>query len=179
MQQQTSHTKLRAFLILLLMMAGLLASRTSNAQINPTDSIPDDPAALSVYTVQNMSFGAFTNNGGGGTVSVATNGMRTTTGSVVPLNMSQFFYQAIFDVSAPQGSIISIMYGPDAILTGNHGGSMSMHITGSSPASPFITTVLQPLRTQVNISGKLTVGSLAANPPGAYSGTFYVTFNYE
>jgi hypothetical protein len=177
--QQPVHTRYKHYLIALLMMVSLLTARTATAQVNPTDSIPNDPAALSVYTVQNMNFGAFTSNGAGGTVSVSTNGARTTTGSIVPLNMSQFFYQAIFDVSAPQGSIISILYGPDATLTGNNGGSMSMRITGSNPASPFITTVLQPLRTQVSISGVLTVGSLAANPPGAYSGSFYVTFAYE
>lgn len=155
------------------------ASLHSSAQNNPTDSIPDDPAAIAVSTVQNMSFGAFTNSGTGGTISISTSGSRSVSGNVVPLNMGSFFYQAMFDISAPQGTIISIMYGPDATLTGNHGGSMSMHISGSYPASPFITTALQPARTQVSIGGVLSVGNSAANPPGAYSGTFYITFNHE
>ena len=44
---------------------------------NPTDSIPGDPGAISVYTVQNMSFGAFTNGNTGGTVIISTNGTRS------------------------------------------------------------------------------------------------------
>lgn len=151
----------------------------SYGQTNPTDSLPGDPGAISVYTVQNMNFGAFSNNGNGGTISISANGMRSTTGSIVPLNMGTVFHQAIFDISGPQGTIVSLLFGPDATLTGNHGGTMSMHLTGSSPTSPFITTVTQPLRTPVSISGVLNVGSPAASPPGNYSGTFYIIFNQE
>jgi hypothetical protein len=54
-----------------------------------------------------------------------------------------------------------------------------MQIGASHPASPLITTVIQPARTAVNIGGTLIVGNAAANPPGTYSGTFYITFNQE
>ena len=178
MKSQNTHTNNRIKKGLLTLLT-LWLSACAFGQTNPTDSIPDDPAAVVVRNIQPLSFGAFTNGGAGGTVSISTNGTRTVSGSIVPLNMGTFFYQAIFDISAPQGVIISILFGPDATLTGNHGGSMSMHLSGSSPPSPFVTTALQPQRTPVNISGTLSVGSSAANPPGAYSGTFYITFNHE
>ena len=144
-----------------------------------TDSLPGDPGALVVYTVQNLSFGAFSNSGAGGTVIIANNGSRTVTGKVVALNLGISAFQSIFEIDAPHGSIISLLNGPDAILSGSNGGSMIFRIGASDPTSPLITTVHQPARTTVNIGGTLTVGSLAANPPGAYSGTFYITFNYE
>jgi hypothetical protein len=154
-------------------------SMGSHAQIDPTDSLPDDPGAISVSTVQHMSFGAFSNGGTGGTLTVSTSGSRSATGSIVPLNLGRFYFQAIFDIGAPQGSIISILFGADASLTGSNGGSMLMHVSGSDPPSPFITIATQPARTPVKVAGILSVGSASANPPGAYSGTFYIIFNHE
>ncbi len=149
------------------------------AQGNPTDSLPGDPGALSVYTVQNMSFGAFSNGPSGGTVVISNTGMRSVTGDVVQLNMGYNFFQSVFEIDAPEGSIISILNGSNATLTGSNGGTMTLQIGTSDPPSPFVTVIPQPGRTQVNIGGAITVGSAAANPPGTYTGTFYITFNQE
>jgi len=145
----------------------------------PTDSLPGDPGGISVYPVQNMSFGAFSIGSTGGTVNISPTGTRSATGDVVLLNLGTMFFQSIFDIDAPQGSIISILNGANATLTGSNGGTMSMQIGNSDPNSPFIVTVLQPTRTQVSIGGTLTVGSPSANPRGNYTGTFYITFNQE
>lgn len=150
----------------------------SFAQV-PTDSLPGDPGAISVYSVQDMSFGAFTQGATGGTVIITPAGVRSVTGTVLPLNMGVFYYQAIFEIDAPEGSIISIMNGPDETLSGSNGGTMTLKLGASSPGSPFVTTVTQPLRTVVNIGGTLTVGDATAAPPGNYTGSFYVTFNQE
>ena len=146
---------------------------------NPTDSVPGDPGAISVYTIQNLSFGAFSHGMAGGTVIVSNTGTRSVTGDVIPLNLGVLFFHAIFEIDAPVGTIISILNGSDATLTGSNGGSIFLQIGNSDPPFPFITTVAQPARTQVNIGGKLTVGGPAANPPGTYTGTFYITFNQE
>jgi hypothetical protein len=146
---------------------------------DPTDSLPGDPGGMSVYTVQNLSFGAFSHGNSGGTVIVSNTGTRSVTGDVIPLNLGVLFFHAIFEIDTPEGAIISILNGADATLTGSNGGSVSLHIGSSDPPSPFITTVTQPARTQVNIGGTLTVGGPVANPPGTYTGTFYITFNQE
>ena len=151
----------------------------SFSQGDPTDSLPDDPGGISVYTVQNMSFGAFSVGSAGGTIMVLNDGTRSVTGDVVALNLGILYYQSIFDVDAPMGAIVSILNGSDVTLTGSNGGSMSMHIGYSDPPSPFIITVPQPVRTQVKVGGTLTAGSPVANPPGTYTGTFYITFNLE
>jgi hypothetical protein len=144
-----------------------------------TDSLPPDPGAISVYTVQNLSFGAFSHGNSGGTVGISNTGTRSVTGDIIPLNLGVLYYHAIFEIDAPAGTIISILNGVDATLTGSNGGSISMHIGNSDPLSPFITTIPQPGRTPVKIGGTLTVGGPVANPAGTYNGTFYITFNQE
>jgi hypothetical protein len=145
----------------------------------PTDSLPGDPANISVYTVQNMHFGAFSQGAIGGSIILSPLGTRTATGDIVLLNMGTAYYQAIFEVEAIVGTVISILNGPNATLTGSNGGTMSMSIGSSSPGSPFVNVLQPPNRTPVYIGGTLIVGSPAANPPGTYSGTFYITFNQE
>ena len=147
---------------------------------NPTDSLPDDPGAgISVSTLQNMSFGAFSQGASGGTMILSNSGTRSSTGTVLSLNLGVSYFQSIFEIDAPVGTIISILNGPAATLTGSNGGSMTLSLGTSSPASPFSTTVSSPGLTQVNIGGTLTVGNTAATPAGSYSGSFYITFNQE
>jgi hypothetical protein len=156
-----------------------MASIDAICQIAPTDSIPPDPARISVYTVQDMKFGAFTQGAIGGTITLSPEGIRTSTGDVVLLNMGYPFNQAIFEVEGIVGTVISIMNGPNATLTGSNGGSMSMEIGSSYPNSPYYNTVQPPGRTQIHIGATLNVGAPASNPPGTYSGTFFITFNQE
>jgi hypothetical protein len=145
----------------------------------PTDTLPGDPGGLYVYTIQNLAFGAFYHGNTGGTVMIASDGSRSATGDIVLLNLGISYFNAIFEIEAPPGSIVSILNGPDATLSGSNGGSMTLSIGSSTPATPFITTLQPPSRTQVNIGGTLTIGNNAASPPGSYTGTFYITFNHE
>jgi Domain of unknown function (DUF4402) len=170
--KHTNHLFIKIFLVTALS----VMSASSYAQ---SDTIPPDPGAIVVYTIQDLSFGAFTIGNTGGTVIIASNGSRSVTGDVVALNLGTLYHQSIFDIDGPQGTIVSIINGADATLTGSNGGSIYLHLGNSDPPSPFIITVTQPARTQVNIGGTLTLGSPAANPPGTYNGTFYITFNQE
>jgi hypothetical protein len=170
---------LKKIIFIFLIAVSQLVSQRMYAQGIPTDSLPKDPAAISIYTSQNMHFGAFTQGAIGGTIVLTPQGTRTATGDVTLLNLGSTFYQAIFEVDAIQGTVISIMNGPNATLTGSNGGNMSMSIGSSSPASPFINVLQPPSRTTVYIGGTLHVGSPVSNPPGTYTGTFYITFNQE
>lgn len=156
----------------------MFISFSSHAQ-SPTDTLPGDPGGVFVYTLQNLAFGAFCHGSTGGTVIIGSDASRTVTGDVIALNLGFQYYNAQFEVEAPPGTILNILNGPDATLTGSNGGSMTLHIGSSQPAGPITTTVSPPTRTQVNIGGTLTVGNNAASPPGSYTGTFYVTFTYE
>lgn len=142
----------------------------------PTGEDPTDPGAVSVSKVQDLNFGAFSANGSG-TIQLANNGMRSSTGSVFLLNMGYLFFPAIFDVEAPEGTIISILHSPTCTLTGNNGGTITLEFGTTQPASPFTTTVPPPGRTQVSIGGTLNIGS--SPPPGTYTGTFEITVHYQ
>src|SRR5947208_2894453 len=84
-----------------------------------TDSVPGDPGGLYAYTVQNINLGAFSHGNTGGTLIIGADGTRSATGDVVPLNLGVSYYNAIFEIEAPPGAIISILNGPDATLTGS------------------------------------------------------------
>jgi hypothetical protein len=162
----------------LIVIAALLVTGFAYGQ-TPTDTLPGDPGGLYIYTIQNMSFGAFSHGNSGGTVSVTPAGIRSSTGDVLLLNLGFQYYNAIFELEAPPGAIISVINGPDVVLTGSNGGSMTLHIGSHDPPTPFGTVVQPPGRTEIRFGGTLTIGNAATSPPGTYSGSFYIMFNQE
>lgn len=140
---------------------------------------PPRPISVSFNPALGLRFGAFFQSSSGGNVIVSSSGVRTSTGAVILADLGYTYGAAQFDITANPGTLVSILNGPDVTLTGSTGGSMSMHIGNSSPSSPFVTSVAPPAYTTVNIGGTLTVGSSVANPSGAYTGTFYITFVQE
>jgi hypothetical protein len=137
------------------------------------------PRPVEVTVTQNLGFGAFSHGISGGTINISTSGLRSATGTVIPLNLGFSFSAAVFRLVANQGTLITILNGPPATLPGSNGGSMTMTIGVSDPASPFVITTTPPAFTIMNIGGTLTVGNSASNPPGSYSGTFDITFIQE
>lgn len=139
---------------------------------------PPRPVTVRVSTAQHLQFGSFIQTGSSGTVSVDYTGTRTAAGSVILPNISAsaFPTPALFIVDAEPGTLITILNGPDAILTGSNGGTLTLKVGDSSTRSPFVT---RSQYTDVFIGGTLIIGSLSANPAGAYSGTFQVTFIQE
>ena len=146
---------------------------------DPTDSLPGDPASIAIFAVQNMNFGAFVQGATGGTVSISAAASRSKTGDVILINQGILFNNAIFDVEAPSGTTVSILNGPDAVLIGSNGGSVTLTIGASDPVSPVLTSVTPPGRTQVRVGGTLTIGGPLASPPGIYNGTFSITIFQE
>jgi hypothetical protein len=130
-------------------------------------------------TAQGLSFGAFYHGASGGTVVITPAGARSSTGDVVLLSLGIPFSAALFQVHAHRGTVISILNGPDTILSGTPSGTMTLHIGSSNPSSPFVSTVNFNVAIPLYIGGILTVGNSAANPPGSYTGTFDVTIVRE
>lgn len=140
---------------------------------------PPRPIAIYVNPAQGLVFGAFFQGVSGGTVIIYPDGSRAVTGSIVQANLGFLFSPAIFEIDANPGTRISILNGSDVTLSGSNGGSMQLHVGTSSLGAQFITTATPPGRTELRIGGTLTVGSPLANPAGAYSGIFSVTFIQE
>ncbi|MCA1756321.1 MAG: DUF4402 domain-containing protein [Bacteroidales bacterium] len=137
------------------------------------------PRPIEVTTSQALSFGAFTLGATGGTVTVTPGSIRTSSGDIILLNLGLTYTSALFEITANPGTVISILNGPDEVLPGSNGGSITLTIGDSDPVSPFVTEAEPPLTTPVSIGGILTVGNILANPAGDYSGTFSITFNQE
>jgi len=136
---------------------------------------PPKPIKVTVSTFQNLNFGTFCyGNGSGTSVIIYPEGSRSSTGNIILISSS--FSAALYNVEAIPGTLITIVNGPDAILTGSNGGTMTLRIGNSYPQSPFIAT---GANTSVTIGGTLIVGTSGANPPGTYGGTFSVTFIQE
>ena len=131
------HWIIKTFLIIGL----VLISVFSFAQTDPTDSIPGDPGGITVYTVQNMSFGAFSNGSSGGTVIVSTNGTRSLTGDIVLLNLGTTYFQSVFDIDAPVGSIVSLLNGRRELLYCYLHCLISAMLT-ARPALPFLSNII-------------------------------------
>jgi hypothetical protein len=134
---------------------------------------PPKPITVTVSISQHLNFGTFIQAGNFGTITVTHDGARTATGSVIIPNISSIVTPALFEVYALPGTVITIINGPEASLTGTNGGSIVLNLEDSSTGSPFIAT---NDRTDVFIGGTLTVSSLLDNPSGEYSGSFQVIF---
>lgn len=147
--------------------------------IPATPENPPRPLNVRVNLSQNLSFGAFYHFNTGGTVIIYADGSRSATGDVVLLNMGFPFSTGLFDIQAYPGTPVSILRGPDAILTGSNGGTLTLQLGESDPSGTFVIDVMPPNITQLRIGGTIIVGNPLANPPGDYSGTFDVTFVQE
>jgi len=174
----------KSFWVIILL---LISSFAVNGQEKPPQpgsgtSIPEaPPRPLTVSNVlsQNLNFGAFYHGSGGGSVIIYPDGARSSTGDVVLLSLGYTFSAGLFDVVAYPGTLISILSGPDATLTGSNGGTMILQLGDTDPPNPFIITAAPPNATQFRIGGTLIIGSPLANPPGNYSGMFNITLVQE
>lgn len=139
---------------------------------------PPRPIVVTV-TGQALSFGAFYHGAVGGTITINSDGSRTSSGDVVPLGLGYVYSTALYEIVANPGTVISLLNGPDVNLVGSNGGTLSLHIGDSDLGSSFVTTAPYPVPTELNVGGTLSVGNSIANPPGSYSGTFDITFIQE
>ncbi|MEI6682761.1 MAG: DUF4402 domain-containing protein [Bacteroidota bacterium] len=137
------------------------------------------PRPTAAFFLQNMAFGAFALTLSGGTVTVSTQGARFATGGVILVNQGELYFPAIFGLQGNPGTIVHVLFGPDAVLTGSNGGSMTLHLEDSYPRDPIIINVAPPGNMQIMVGGTLNIGNLPANPPGHYSGSFSIMFIQE
>ncbi len=167
-------SRLRAsYFTALILIMGILFPQLLSAQ-----EPPPRPIVVTV-TAQSLAFGAFTPSSSTGSVTVDPGGSRSSGGDVVLLGMGYSYSAALMTIEANPGTLITILNGPDVVLPGSNGGSLTLKVGSCSPASPFVTTAVPPATTPFYVGGTLTVGTIGANPPGNYSGVFQITFVQE
>lgn len=136
---------------------------------------PEPPPVVDATVSQNLGFGTFTTSPGVGSVTILTDGSRSTN-NVLGIGIG--YTNAVYRVSTNRPALLSILKGPDVSLIGSNGGSMNLHIGDTDPASPFLV-LHPPGYVDIRVGGTLTVGTALANPPGSYNGTFFITFIWE
>ena len=133
---------------------------------------------INLNNTRSLDFGRFV-AGSGGTVVISPTGARSRTGGVILLN-SPTVGQATFSVSKSANGggnkavIISLPANGSTRLSSGTTNSMAVNAFVNSPAT--LTTVTTT-GTTLSIGATLTVGANQA--PGAYSGSFPLTVNFQ
>lgn len=161
----------RWMLAMMIAVAALLAASTSHAQ-----QMPPRPMNIYVSPTQGLAFGAFFQGASGGSITVHHNGSRTTSGTVVAAGLGFMYSPALFEVDAEPGTVITVVSGGTATLSGSNGGTMQLTAGTPSTGATFVATALPPARNNLTVGGTLTVGNSLSSPPGAYSGIFDLIF---
>ena len=133
--------------------------------------------SLEISSTQELSFGSFYAGSSGGTVTIAPDGVRTTTGSVIPLTNS-IGSQAIFEIQSLIPRIVHIVL-PESERLSRISGGESMMIKNFTSDKPFNIVVATLRSKTVGVGATLIVKPLNDNPPGNYRGSFSVTFVSE
>jgi len=159
-------------MIVIIITAVLLFGFVSSVNAQPN---PPRPIILTADNAFPLAFGALTPGAGGGSVIISPGGTRTSTGDVVLLNLGYAYSSAVFYIRANPGTVISLMITSPVTLVRGGGGTLTLNVGGTQPASPFVTTVPWQQRTTLLVGGTLTIGPVGMNPPGQYNGTFSIT----
>ena len=161
--------------VLVLFFVFIVSTSTASAQFGLPGN-PPRPITVKVDPLQGLSFGAFYLGNNGGNVIVAPNGSRSVSGSIIPVNQGFSFSPAIFQITAEPGTIITLVNGPDVMLSGSNGGKINLHIGNSDLGNQFITSATSSSPTLLRVGGTLTLDNTLANPPGNYNGIFSIIF---
>ena len=126
--------------------------------------------AQSVSRIQNLNFGSFISYGNGGTIIVSPNYTINKTGDIILKSNPS---PAVFDLYVDAGKSVQLTYSNIVTLVGDHGGTISLSLTDSSPTgNGAFMTGSSP--TRIVLGGTLTVGNPMVTPVGNYNGSFTV-----
>ena len=131
---------------------------------------------ITITKVEDLAFGKF-GVGAGGSVTISTSGVRSSTGVV---EMASTTTAAKFDVAGEAGATYSIALAPTTLTSGANSMTFTTisDLTGANATSGNAATgTLTGGAQSVYVGGVLTVG--AAQEAGLYSGTLVATVQYN
>lgn len=138
------------------------------------------PVELQVFVIQGLSFGTFVPGPMGGTVTISPEGIRTVTGTIIPLANSNGSC-AIIEIEAPPNRLIHIEFPKTVEFKGNKKGkSITLsNFVSDKPDNTFITTAnAPPYKNTVRIGATLTVENSTENISDEYVGSFHFIVTY-
>lgn len=127
---------------------------------------------------QGLNFGSLYPVGSGGTVTISDDGVRTSTGSVVlfPSTYNESRFTLSTTRKARYYNVFNLTIQSPITMKRTGGGSMTLYLNTDGSNSGWSVSQKNPVT--LYMGGTLYVGSVTANPPGNYSGSFTITANY-
>lgn len=168
------NRKLTAITLLLLVFA---IKGWSQASVNG-QAYAEVIAALSAYENNQMNFGKFSPEVGGGQIVLTPDGIRSAQGSVALGGGIAQAGKFIITGQPDATFTIQLPVGP-AILINSSNNSMTIDNWVSDPPAGTGTGTLNGGTETVSIGATLSVGSFEDNPVGIYTGTYSLTFAYN
>lgn len=166
--------KFLAIAVVMLAFAGTVQAQTATATSNAAAVII---APLSITNTSGLHFGTIMRSGALGTVSIATDGVRTSGGGVTLSALAPVHSVATFDVEGESGNDVIITLPASTTIT-NGAVTMTVDNFVSNPvAGPANPVTLTGVATVLRVGATLNVA--AGQASGAYTGTFVVTVNYN
>ena len=151
-------------------------------------NLPSRSDEISVDAGIDLAFGdiSLSDASGSGTVTVDPSGSRSSTGSVVLMEMGGTYSSGTFSLDILAGHTLNITISPTSLSNGSY--SMEMVLTGAQVESTTITAsggvvsgsfVSSTTNPTLYVGATLTVGPMSSNPAGTYNGTIEITVNQE
>ena len=162
------HVKLFFLLLILYLYTGILAAQPALS-----------PNTFKVVAIEPIQFGDFYNFGGGGTITVDWQGIRSTTGDILAIP-SSIARPALFKVVLCQGGNVTITYEPTTTLTSSNGDVLVLDI---GPTEKGLNGALFALTNNCDFKTIIRVGGTLHIPEnstaGTFTGSFEIYFNQQ
>lgn len=166
--------KFLAIAVTMLAFAGTAQAQTATATSNAAAVII---APLSISNTQGLHFGTIMRSTSAGTVSVATDGTRSSLGGVTLSALAPVHSAALFNVEGNDGNSVVISL-PASTTISNGAQTMTVdNFVSDPPAGPTNPLTLGAGATVLRVGARLNVG--ASQVSGTYTGTFDVSVNYN
>jgi hypothetical protein len=136
-------------------------------------------STFAVAATKPIHFGDFYDLGGGGTITVDWQGIRTTTGGILAIPGS-VARPALFEVKLCQGRNVTITFAPTTTLSSTNG---SVFVLDVGPTEKGLNGAVFAVNNNCNFITKLRVGGTLHIPEnstaGSFTGSFEISFNQQ
>jgi len=164
--------KILAIAVVTLSFAGTVQAQTATATSNAAAVII---APLSITNTASLHFGTIMRSAALGTVSVATDGTRSSTGGVTLSALAPLHSVATFDLEGESGNDVIITLPASTTITN---GTQTM-LVDNFVSDPDDTNPVTLGGTPTVLSVGATLNVAANQASGTYTGTFDVSINYN
>jgi len=157
----------------------LIADRSWSQSTVTAQAFAEIIEALTANETDQLSFGRFSPEWGGGNIIITPDGARSSQGSV--LLASGAHSPGRFRVSgAPVSSFtLQLPQGPAVLINQGTGHTLAVEGWVSDPPAGAVLSTLADGSRVISIGATLSVGPIDQNPVGLYAGTFQLTFAYN